>query len=33
MHIEVTPSAKKELTRILEEKPGAHLRLYIEGFG
>jgi len=31
--IEVTDRARKALNKILEDKPGAALRLYIEGYG
>jgi len=31
--IEVTGKAKQELDKILKDKPGSALRLFIEGYG
>lgn len=31
--IEVTGKARRELTKILKDKPGQALRLFIEGYG
>jgi Fe-S cluster assembly iron-binding protein IscA len=33
MHLEVTPEARDNLLRILEENPGLAIRLFVEGFG
>lgn len=33
MHLEITPEARENLLKIMEEKPGLAIRLFIEGFG